>query len=160
MDTAVVAIIISAVALGVSGYKVISDERDKRRKVRVRIGVVMPLSEFGAGPPLLEIHASIPRGKSAHLSSMSIAPPRGDWLAIFKPYYPVAFPYLLEEGKGVSVHVEAAVVGRLLKARGFAGKVKVRGVAYDATGDRYISKRLTFDVEGWSKADSPAAEPA
>jgi len=137
-----------------SSYNALAARKEKRPQVRVSVsfGVKVcgsPLIGGEAGPPLLFVEASNPGRRTVTLSSLGLLLAKKRQLFLDPHSEGMPFPYDLEPGKSYRMWVAASRLASWLKQEGLQGKVKLVGFYDDAVGNRYRSRKLSFNCEKW-----------
>ena len=70
-------------------------------------------------------------------------------LTVLNPVRPFSFPVLLQEGSGYSVHGNITDLVSAIRDAGYLDTIKIQGFVRDASGKKYFSKKLKFDINRW-----------
>lgn len=146
---------IALYAAGLSTYTWYVQRRDRRPQVKsVMEYAVIPPGIVDPGEDLVAFTASNPGDRLVVLTSHHLSVPGKQNLHTFDHTLPGdRLPCELQPGQKCTLLRKLETLKEGLREAGFRGKVKVRSVFVDATGNRYCSKSFTLDV------DEPPALP-
>ena len=70
-------------------------------------------------------------------------------VTVIRPLVPFNFPVMIPEGRGYSYHANIRTMASTIQDEGFSGNIKIRGFVRDASGKKYFSKKMKFDINRW-----------
>jgi len=152
-------LVISLVALGVSlvNTVVLIIDRRPRMKAHVRFG------NYKRSQAVLNFIAVNVGGRAIHLIRFGLILPDGSDAPYYPPGRGLPAPKL-EEPIDPGGHLFGAEFPEMLASdlhrEGFSGTVTLRWFVEDASGRRYRTKRLKFDVDKWLNPTFPQSQRA
>jgi hypothetical protein len=146
----IITAIVAAVGLILSSYSLYLRRKDKQPNIRVALKTgwltfPSPLSE-----PMLIAEIGNAGEKKITVTSLSF-PFKKSIGIIMQPEGTERMPFELVPGKGATFWTPMRDCAIEFKREGFGGKISLKACFSDAVGNKYCSKGLKFDIEGWSK---------
>lgn len=133
-------------------YNAVKQYYTSKLNIKIKIGMGFLTHEIrGLSETMVFLSAANNGERAVTLSSGSFQLPDKASIAIFRPQSDVTFPHELLPKKSCQIWVEAKEIARMIRSRGWSGKVKLIGVYGDRVGRSYKSKPFKFDVGKWLK---------
>lgn len=120
----------------------------KQNRTEVRVTVKYGFLTFGPNlsDQVLLIEASNPGRRAITLTSVGLVLPTGQQLVITAEGSS-PLPHHLTEGTSITHWTDAREMAHLVRNKGFARAVRIRGFYNDAVGVRHYSKHLSFSLD-------------
>lgn len=130
-------------------WTAVADRRHKRRQLKVRMSNGFPYYMGGIGDVILIVEAANSGARPVTVASLVITLPDKQQLILDPRISGLTLPHTLAEGQSCSAWIEARNAAITLARNGYSGRIRLRGVARDATGEIYRSKPFSFGIDEW-----------
>jgi hypothetical protein len=100
-------------------------------------------------PSVLMITCTNIGKRPVQITSYGLKLPDRNIMAVMQPIFPIQFPTRISDGDSFTLHFHLRNIASGLKQNGYTSKIKIRGFVSEATGKRYLSKKMKFNINEW-----------
>lgn len=141
----IITAIVAVYGAGISTYTLVSNNKEKKRQIKVSLSIGYIVDRGNGDDPMLIITVTNPGFRTVTINTPEILLPDGKKMFFPDPLSNVTFPFELHEGKNCMLWTKRQdLLEELIRAQ-YSGTIKIKGACRDATDKVYISK--SFDIK-------------